>query len=222
MGERNPILSSGNDLEWGSSSSSSRELQHRRPTSEPVVLLPSKGPYNGTSFWEKKVLCCEVDQQEDRRQASPICLRDPGIKVDFKGLGELQTWKLIGYFPISLYKLLVLLEAKFSLLKDFLLHKGLWWQHFYSLSSRYWRFLAQGHLEDHSFHPAHEQCRLYKITAGLINQQPALRKQNQFKLVSISCAVLVVLSNSRYLDVKAGSEHDQCITVGPALCQKRA
>ena len=101
-----------------------------------MVLLPSKGPYSGTSFGEKKALCCEVDQQENRRQASQICLRDPGIKVGFKGLGESQAWKLIGYSPISLYKLLVLLEAKFSLLKDFLLHKGLWWQHFYSLSSR--------------------------------------------------------------------------------------
>lgn len=60
-------------------------------------------------------------------------IRDQG---GFKGLGELQTWKLIGYSPISLYKLLVLLEVKFSLLKDFLLHKGLWWQYFYSLSSR--------------------------------------------------------------------------------------
>ena len=42
--------------------------------------------------------------------------------MGFKGLGESQAWKLIGYSPISLYKLLVLLEAMFSLLKDFLLH----------------------------------------------------------------------------------------------------
>ena len=200
MGKRKSILSSGNDLKWDSSSSRSREPQHRRPTSEPTVLLLSKGPDNGTSFWEKKVLCCEVDQQEDRRQASQICLWDPGIKVDLKGLGELQTWKLIGSSPISLYKLLGLLEAKFSLLKGLLLHKGLWGQHYYSLSSRDWRFLAQGHLEDQSFHPAHAQCCLYKIPAGLINQQAALRKQTQFKLVSISRAVLVILSNNRYLD----------------------
>lgn len=141
--KNNCILSSGNDLEWDNSVSSSREPRHRRPRSEPMVLLPSRGPYSGTSFGEKKALCCEVDQQENRRQASQICLRDPGIKVGFKGLGELQTWKLIGYSPISLYKLLVLLEAKFSLLKDFLLHKGLWWQYFYSVSSRDWRLLAR-------------------------------------------------------------------------------
>ena len=124
MGKRNNILSSGNDLKWDSSSSRSREPQHRRPTSEPTVLLLSKGPDNGTSFWEKKVLCCEVDQQEDRRQASQICLWDPGIKVDLKGLGELQTWKLIGYSPISLYKLLGLLEAKFSLWRTSCFIKG--------------------------------------------------------------------------------------------------
>lgn len=81
---------------------SNSEPQHRRPMSVPMVLLPSKGSlpkahksqYNGSSFWEKKELHCEVDQQEDRKQGSQICLPDPGIKVKFKGLEEFQTWKL--------------------------------------------------------------------------------------------------------------------------------
>ena len=33
-----------------------------------------RSQYYGDSFWEKKELYLEVDQQRDRRQASQICL----------------------------------------------------------------------------------------------------------------------------------------------------
>ena len=45
----------------------------------------------------------------------------------------------------------VLLEARFFLLKDFLLHKGLRWQHFCCLSFVDWRFLVPGLSWRHGF-----------------------------------------------------------------------
>ena len=164
---------------------SSSEPQHRRPTSVPMVLLPSKGSlpkahksqHNGSSFWEKKELHCEVDQQEDRKQGSQICLPDPGIKVKFKGLEEFQTWKLTDKSRISPYKLLVLLEDRFFLLKDFSLHKGLWWQMSILWVPQTEDSWSRVILE--TWVPVlHTQCCLCKITPGLINQQHVLGKQN--------------------------------------------
>lgn len=113
-----------------------------------------RSQYHGTGFGEKKELYCKMDQQGDRRQGSNLSQS----RVMTKEFGEFQTWKLISSSWISPWRLFVLLEARFSPLKDFSLPSGLWWQHFYSLKSADWRFLVPGSCWRHRLHFAHVQC----------------------------------------------------------------
>ena len=62
-----------------------------------------------------------------------------------RGISNLEADWLVLNSPYEL------LEARFSLLKDLSLCKGLWWQHFYSLSSVDWRFLVLGSSWRHGF-----------------------------------------------------------------------
>ena len=62
-----------------------------------------------------------------------------------RGISKLEADWLVLKSPYELP------EARFSLLKDLSLCKGLWWQHFYSLSSIDWRFLVLGSSWRHGF-----------------------------------------------------------------------
>ena len=86
------------------------------------------------AFEKMKSFIVRLTSKETGGQ-TPICLHDPQFRVKFKRLGSFK----FGGWLASLesvhvsYELMygLMLEIRFSILTNFLLHKGLWWQHFY-------------------------------------------------------------------------------------------
>ena len=114
--------------------------------------------------------------------SAQICLSHPGFRAKFKG--ELGKSWLASLKSVHL-------EADFP-----------YWRtsHFVKGSSGnisiLWVLQTQdswfrGHPGAVGSHLARSHCCLCKITTGLNNQQPVLRKQSQFKLVSVLCAVSI-------------------------------